>query len=74
MLSKGGERFEQAAVFMKEGKGNREVSRLMGMSTTTTAKLRRILEKQNGVPFLCLCGRPAVHQGRCIYRKKQGQS
>ena len=53
---------------MKEGKGNLEISRLTGMSKTTAAKLRQVLEGQNGGPFLCACGKPATHSGRCSYR------
>jgi hypothetical protein len=67
MRSKGG-RLEKATAFMKEGKANREIWRLTGMSKNTTAKLREILEKQNGGPFLCSCGRPATHREGCSDR------
>lgn len=67
MRSKGG-RLEKATALMKEGKGNREVSRLTGMSKTTAAKLRKVLETENGGPFLCPCGKPATHPGWCSYR------
>jgi hypothetical protein len=67
MRSKDG-RLEQATTLMKEGKANREIYRLTGMSITTGAKLRRILEEQNGGPFLCPCGKPATHQTWCSYR------
>ena len=67
MRSKGG-RLEKATVLMKEGKGNREISRLTGMNKTTAAKLRRVLEGQGGGPFFCACGKPATHQGWCPYR------
>jgi len=69
MYSKGG-RIEQATVCIKEGKGNQETFNLTGMSHKTVAKLRRILEEENGAPFLCMCGRPASHQGVCLARKK----
>jgi hypothetical protein len=67
MRSKGG-CLEKATVCIKEGRGNRETCRLTGMSKNTAAKLRGILEKQNGGSFLCHCGRPATHQGWCSYR------
>ena len=67
MRSKGG-RFEQATVCIKEGRGNRETCRLAGMSKNTVAKLRAVLEQQNDGPFLCVCGKPATHQGWCSYR------
>jgi len=67
MRSKAG-RLGHATVCIKNGKGNRETNRLTGMSKNTVAKLRRILEEQNGGPFLCSCGRPAVHKGMCSYR------
>jgi hypothetical protein len=67
MRSKGG-RLEKATAFIKEGKGNRETCRLTGMSSNTAAKLRKVLEEQNGKPFLCHCGQPATHQGWCSYR------
>ena len=64
MRSKAG-RLGHATVCIKNGKGNRETHRLTGMHTHTVAKLRKVLEEQNGGPFLCACGRPAVHKGRC---------
>ena len=64
MRSKAG-RLGHATVCIKEGKGNRETCRLTSMSKNTVAKLRGILEKQNGGPFLCSCGRPAIHKGPC---------
>lgn len=67
MRSKGG-RLEKATALMKEGLGNREIHRMTGMSKTTAAKLRRILEEQGGGPFLCECGKPATHCGWCSYR------
>lgn len=66
MRSKGG-RLEQATAYIKEGRGNRETCRLTGMSKNTAAKLRKILELENGGPFFCGCGRPAVHQGSCLW-------
>jgi hypothetical protein len=67
MVSKGG-RLEKATAFIKEGKPNGEILRLTGMSKNTSAKLRRFLEKQNGGPFFCSCGRPATHKGMCPER------
>lgn len=67
MRSKGG-RLEKATASIKEGRGNRETCRLTGTSKNTVAKLRLILEEQNGGPFLCSCGRPAIHQGMCEQR------
>lgn len=70
MYSKGG-RLEWATTCIKEGRGNRETCRLTGMSTTTAAKLRKVLEAENGAPFLCECGQPAVHRGSCPERTKR---
>lgn len=67
MRSKSG-RLEKATVLMKEGKTNQEVCRQTGMSKSTAAKLRGVLEEKNGGPFLCACGKPATHQGWCSYR------
>jgi len=67
MNSKGG-RLEQATVCLKEGMGNQKTHELTGMDLRTVAKLRRILEEENGGPFLCMCGRPAVHRGVCDAR------
>ena len=67
MRSKGG-RLEKATGLMKEGCGNQETCRLTGMSKNTAAKLRRVLEVQNGGPFLCGCGKSATHPGWCSYR------
>lgn len=64
---------EAATTLMKEGKGNLEICRLTGMSKTTAAKLRGGLEKQNGGPFLCECGKPATHPGWCSYRFAKSQ-
>ena len=65
------DRLEQATVCLKEGMGNRETSRLTGTCKKTVAKLRLILEKENGGPFLCMCGLPAVHRGMCPVRSPQ---
>jgi hypothetical protein len=67
MRSKSG-RLAHATVCIKNGKGNRETCRLTGMSMNTAAKLRRVLEEENGGAFLCSCGRPAVHKGMCAFR------
>ena len=67
MRSKGG-RLEKATALIKEGKSNREICRLTGMSTNTVAKLRKILEAENGGPFLCVCGKLVTHKGWCPYR------
>lgn len=68
MRSKAG-RLGHATICIKNGKGNRETHRLTGMHTHTVAKLRKVLEEENGGPFLCSCGRPVVHKGMCSYRK-----
>lgn len=67
MRSKDG-RLEKATACIKEGRGNLETCRLTGMNKNTAAKLRKVLELENGGPFLCGCGRPAVHQGSCRWR------
>lgn len=67
MYSKGG-RLEKATALMKEGKGNREICRLTGMSKNTAAKLRKVIEAENGGPFLCSCGKQATHNGWCSHR------
>jgi len=73
MRSKGG-RLEKATALMKESKGNGEICRMTGMNKATVAKLRRILEVQNGGPFLCGCGRVVTHQGACSYKRQKKRS
>ena len=73
MFSKGG-RLEKATVLLKEGLGNRETHRMTGMALNTVAKLRKALESRNGSPFLCPCGKLAVHQGMCCYRRNRAKN
>ena len=70
MRSKGG-RLEAATELLKEGRSVRDIYKATGMSKGTVAKLRKVLEEQNGGPFLCGCGEPAIHQGNCSYRRER---
>ena len=59
------------AELLKEGRSVQDIYKATGMSKGTVAKLRKVLEEQNGGPFLCGCGEPAIHQGNCSYRRER---
>ncbi len=67
MYPKGG-RIKKAIQLMNQGRGNLEICRMSSTSKSPVAKLRRVLETQNGKPFLCPCGKPATHPGWCQVR------
>ncbi len=67
MYSKGGN-LEIAKRMVLEGNCNRDVRRATGMHMQTVAKLRRIIESEQGSPIMCACGSPATHRGWCSVR------
>jgi hypothetical protein len=58
-------RLDRVFSLIRQGYGNKAISRREGISPRAARRYRNVLEKLEGRKFLCPCGQLATHKGWC---------